>query len=83
MIAIDLVILNPFHHFMIQGATEKSLRSHAGSLLHFDDTHLNDLYFLDPEWLAKFMAEVISPDSPAEKCHGKACSVCMFLRVTV
>lgn len=34
-----------------------------GTLLHFEDPGLKKLYFLDPEWLAKLMAKVISPPS--------------------
>lgn len=32
---------------------------HAGTLLHFDDHNLKDLYFLDPQWLSKLMAHVV------------------------
>lgn len=35
----------------------------SGTLLHFDDYGLRDLYFLDPQWLAKLMARLISPSS--------------------
>ena len=43
-----------------------------GTLLHFDDHGLKDLYFLDPQWLAKLMAHVIHPyavegDTPVVK----------------
>ena len=31
----------------------------AGTLLHFEDHGLKNIYFLDPQWLAKFMADVI------------------------
>ena len=33
----------------------------VGTLLHFDDYGLRNLYFLDPQWLAKLMAKLISP----------------------
>ena len=36
-----------------------------GSLLHFDDHQVNDLYFLEPEWLAKHMAQFIRPNTTA------------------
>lgn len=32
-----------------------------GALLHYGDRDLNDVYFLDPQWLAKLMAKVIKP----------------------
>lgn len=49
-----------------------------GTLLHFDDHGLRELYFLDPQWLAKLMAHVIHPyavegDTPVVK--GKHISV--------
>ena len=34
-----------------------------GTLLHFEDHGLKNVYFLDPQWLAKLMADVISPSS--------------------
>ena len=34
-----------------------------GTLLHFEDHGLKSVYFLDPQWLAKLMADVISPSS--------------------
>ena len=34
---------------------------HAGTLLHFEDHGLKNIYFLDPQWLAKLMADVIRP----------------------
>lgn len=36
---------------------------YVGDILHFDDHNLKDLYFLDPQWLAKMMAEVIRPNN--------------------
>ena len=35
----------------------------VGTLLHFDDHNLRDLYILDPQWLAKLMAHVIHPQA--------------------
>eukprot|EP00117_Sycon_ciliatum_P004998 scpid2454/ scgid4326/ Leucine-rich repeat serine/threonine-protein kinase 2 len=34
----------------------------AGVLLHYDDaqSHLSDLYFLDPEWLCSMMAKIVT-----------------------
>ena len=32
---------------------------HQGTLLHFTDQALKDVYFLDPQWLCKMMAGVI------------------------
>ena len=34
-----------------------------GTLLHFNDYNLRSLYFLDPQWLAKLMAKLISPSA--------------------
>jgi serine/threonine protein kinase/ankyrin repeat protein/GTPase SAR1 family protein len=34
-----------------------------GTLLHFNDYGLKELYFLDPQWLAKLMAKLINPSS--------------------
>ena len=36
---------------------------YIGTLLHFDDYNLRSLYFLDPQWLAKLMAKLISPSA--------------------
>ena len=38
-----------------------SIPMHAGTLLHFEDHGLKNIYFLDPQWLAKLMADVIRP----------------------
>ena len=35
--------------------------SPPGTLLHFEDHGLKNVYFLDPQWLAKLMANVIHP----------------------
>ena len=32
---------------------------HQGTLLHFTDQALKDVYFLDPQWLCNLMASVI------------------------
>ena len=32
---------------------------HQGTLLHFTDQALKNVYFLDPQWLCKMMASVI------------------------
>lgn len=37
-----------------------------GTLLHFEDYGLKNIYFLDPQWLAKLMANVIQPASMEE-----------------
>ena len=39
---------------------------HAGTLLHFEDHGLKNIYFLDPQWLAKLMADVIRPAAVEE-----------------
>jgi hypothetical protein len=39
---------------------------HAGTLLHFEDHGLKNTYFLDPQWLAKLMADVIRPAAVEE-----------------
>ena len=39
---------------------------YAGTLLHFDDYGLKNTYFLDPQWLAKLMADVIQPAAMEE-----------------
>ena len=39
---------------------------HQGTLLHFTDQALKNVYFLDPQWLYKMMASVIRV-LPAEK----------------
>lgn len=31
-----------------------------GVLLHYKDSSLNDLYFLDPQWLCDMLAKVIT-----------------------
>ena len=36
---------------------------YLGTLLHFDDHNLRDFYFLNPQWLAKLMADVIHPQA--------------------
>ena len=38
----------------------------AGTLLHFEDHGLKNIYFLDPQWLAKLMADVIRPAAVEE-----------------
>ena len=42
------------------------LISPAGTLLHFEDHGLKNIYFLDPQWLAKLMADVIRPAAVQE-----------------
>ncbi len=34
-----------------------------GTLLHYEDHSLHKMYFLDPQWLAKLMAEIIHPSA--------------------
>ena len=41
----------------------------AGTLLHFEDHTLKCVYFLDPEWLAKLMADVIHPAAMGKATH--------------
>ena len=38
---------------------------HVGTLLHFEDVGLRSVYFLDPQWLTKLMANVTSPSTAA------------------
>ena len=33
---------------------------HTGVLLHYDDTSLQDIYFLDPQWLCDVLASVVT-----------------------
>ena len=35
----------------------------AGTLLHYEDHNLKNDYFLDPQWLAKRMADIIQPEA--------------------
>ena len=42
-----------------------ALLINIGTLLHFEDHQLKMYYFLDPQWMAKLMARVIQPNSPA------------------
>ena len=44
----------------------KSILLFLGTLLHFEDHALKNLYFLDPQWLAKLMADVIHPSAEEE-----------------
>ena len=41
----------------------------VGTLLHYDDKrhNLHELYFIDPHWLCKMMARVVSPDLGQQK----------------
>ncbi len=32
----------------------------AGILLHYDDVNLQDIYFLDPQWLCDMLASVVT-----------------------
>ena len=32
----------------------------AGMLLHYDDVNLQDLYFLDPQWLCDILANIVT-----------------------
>ena len=41
----------------------------AGTLLHFEDHSLKNVYFLDPQWLAKLMADVIHPAAMGTATH--------------
>ena len=43
----------------------------AGTLLHFQDHSLKNIYFLDPQWLAKLMADVIHPSAMGTATHIK------------
>ena len=36
------------------------LISHSGVLLHYDDSLLRNLYFVDPQWLCKMLARVVA-----------------------
>ena len=40
-----------------------------GTLLHFEDHNLRNVYFLDPQWLAKLMADVIHPAAIGTAAH--------------
>ena len=41
----------------------------VGTILHYSDTSLQSVYFLDPQWLTKVMAAVIGP--PKKEEDGK------------
>ncbi len=41
----------------------------AGTLLHYQDFSLKNIYFLDPQWLAKLMADVIHPSAIGTAMH--------------
>lgn len=43
----------------------------TGNLLHFEDHNLRNVYFLDPQWLAKLMADVIHPVAIGNDGHIK------------
>ena len=58
------------HYLTLQGNRENVVINNVfitllyiGTLLHFDDYNLRSLYFLDPQWLAKLMAKLISPSA--------------------
>ena len=36
-----------------------------GTLLHFEDVALRDVFFLDPQWLTKLLAGLINPSTAA------------------
>ena len=44
---------------------------HQGTLLHFTDQALKDVYFLDPQWLCKMMASVIRVTPAGEESIAK------------
>ena len=44
---------------------------HQGTLLHFTDQALKDVYFLDPQWLCKMMASVIRVTPAGDKSIAK------------
>jgi hypothetical protein len=53
-----------------RGSFIESLFSHLpGTLLHFEDHNLRNVYFLDPQWLAKLMADVIHPAAMGTAVH--------------
>ena len=39
---------------------ERCVVSSTGVLLHYDDTSLQDIYFLDPQWLCDVLASVVT-----------------------
>ena len=44
---------------------------HQGTLLHFTDQALKDVYFLNPQWLCKMMASVIRVPPAGKKSIAK------------
>ena len=46
----------------------------SGILLHYDDSLLNDLYFVNPQWLCSLMADVVTVQerNPFQK-NGTQC----------
>eukprot|EP00117_Sycon_ciliatum_P031638 scpid2508/ scgid0311/ Leucine-rich repeat serine/threonine-protein kinase 1; Leucine-rich repeats, ras-like domain, kinase protein 1; PARK8-related kinase len=42
---------------------------HQGLILHYEEAALQRLYFLDPSWLCKVMARIISPEG-GPRCRG-------------
>ena len=52
----------------------------AGHLLHFDDYDLREAYFLNPEWLAGFIQDIIQPSKKyPNKCENVQCVICSQL----
>ena len=64
----------------------------TGTLLHFDDHTLRDVYFLDPQWLAKLLADIFHPAAMETFKNGEGTFVdwvraltilCMYVRTYV
>ena len=59
-----------------------------GTLLHFEDHGLKNIYFLDPQWLAKLMADVIRPaaveeGSPIQNGQSANCLFTVFVFIYI
>ena len=45
---------------MESGSETRALSPLPGILLHFDDSLLSDLYFVNPQWLCSMLANVVT-----------------------
>lgn len=67
----EAVYFMKLHGRHLMHCTYKLLNIIIGSLLHFEDHNLRNVYFLDPQWLAKLMADVIHPVAIGNDAHIK------------
>lgn len=64
--AVRFLSLQGKHDIIIPNTAALMHPIPPGTLLHFDDHQLKMYYFLDPMWVAKLMAKVVQPHSPAK-----------------